>query len=125
MDWRTEMLNIRREVSHGHQPWMNADAMHLQALEILGPKYPILTSLENPMSLVKDTWHRLRTFDGDAEGISRLRSRYTVVVLTILSWESIVSSSKAANVQWDGILSCEFLAYYKPSRQAYLRGVSF
>jgi 2-haloacid dehalogenase len=44
-----------------------------------------------------------------------------VVVLTILSWESIVGSSKAAGVQWDGILSCEFLGYYKPSLQAYLK----
>ena len=44
-----------------------------------------------------------------------------MVVLTILSWESIVNSSKRARVQWDGILSCEFLGYYKPSLQAYLK----
>lgn len=30
-------------------------------------------------------------------------------------------SSKRAHVQWDGILSCEFLGYYKPSLQAYLK----
>jgi 2-haloacid dehalogenase len=50
-----------------------------------------------------------------------LRTKYTVVVLTILSWASIVNSSKRARVQWDGILSCEFLGYYKPSFQAYLK----
>ncbi len=38
-----------------------------------------------------------------------------------MSWESIVNSSKRAQVQWDGILSCEFLGYYKPSLQAYLK----
>jgi 2-haloacid dehalogenase len=38
--------------------------------------------------------------------------------------ESIVRSSKLAQVQWDGILSCEFLGYYKPSLQAYLKGSS-
>jgi len=27
-------------------------------------------------------------------------------------------------VQWDGILSCEFLGYYKPSLQAYLKATS-
>ena len=48
-------------------------------------------------------------------------SENTVVVLTIFSWESIVYSSKRAQVQWDGILSCEFLGYYKPSLQAYLK----
>jgi 2-haloacid dehalogenase len=72
-------------------------------------------------ALVRATWHRLRVFPGGAEAIKRLRTVYTVVVLTILSWESIVSSSKRAGVEWDGILSCEFLGYYKPSRQAYLR----
>jgi 2-haloacid dehalogenase len=49
-----------------------------------------------------------------------LRTKYTVVVLTILSWENIVYSSKRVRVQWDGILSCEFLGYWKPSLQAYL-----
>ena len=63
----------------------------------------------------------MNVFAGAAEAINRLRTRYTVVVLTILSWEAIVKSSKAAGVQWDGILSCEFLGYYKPSLQAYLK----
>ena len=75
------------------------------------------------MLLVKSTWHQLKAFAGAREAIARLRNKYTVVVLTILSWESIVKSSKAAGVQWDGILSCAFLGYYKPSRQAYLRGI--
>jgi 2-haloacid dehalogenase len=72
---------------------------------------------------VKSTWHHLRPFAGAPEAIDRLRTKYTVVVLTILSWESIVNSSKSARVQWDGILSCEFLGYYKPSLQAYLKAV--
>jgi len=93
-DWRGEMFKVRAEVAQGHLPWMNADGMHLRALEILTPKYPLLAKIDDPMALVK-----------------------------ILSWESVVNSSKKANVQWDGILSCEFLGYYKPSRQAYLSGV--
>ena len=60
---------------------------------------------------------------GASEGVGRLREKFIVVPLTNLSWASVVSSSKHANVQWDGILSCEFLGFYKPSLQAYLRGV--
>ncbi len=74
------------------------------------------------MTAWRSTWHRLKVFAGALEAIDRLRTKYTVVVLTILSWESIVNSSKTAGVQWDGILSCEFLGYYKPSLQAYLKG---
>jgi 2-haloacid dehalogenase len=64
----------------------------------------------------------MNAFAGAPEAINRLRTKYRVVVLTILSWESIVNSSKTARVQWDGILSREFLGYYKPSLQAYLKG---
>ena len=120
-DWRGEMFKIHTQVRQGNLPWINSDDMHLRALENLNNTYPLLGTIDG-VSLVKSTWHHLNAFDGAAEAIQRLRTRYTVVVLTILSWESIVSSSKAAGVQWDGILSCEFLGYYKPSLQAYLKG---
>jgi 2-haloacid dehalogenase len=113
-DWRGEMFKVHTQVRHGNLTWMNADGMHLRALENLTNKYPLLSTIDR-MPFVKSTWHHLKAFAGAPEAINRLRTRYTVVVLTILSWESIVSSSKAAQVQWDGILSCEFLGYYKPS----------
>jgi 2-haloacid dehalogenase len=122
-DWRGEMFKIHTQVRHGNLPWMNSDDMHLRALENLTTTYPLLTTI-NPVSFVKSTWHHLKAFVGAPEAIDRLRTKYTVVVLTILSWQSIVSSSKLAQVQWDGILSCEFLGYYKPSMQAYLKGTS-
>ena len=120
-DWRAEMFKIHTQVRHGDLPWINSDDMHLLALENLTNSYPLLTTIDR-MALVKSTWHHLKTFAGAPEAIDRLRTKYTVVVLTILNWESIVSSSKAAKVQWDGILSCEFLGYYKPCLQAYLKG---
>lgn len=122
-DWRNEMFKVHTQVRQGNLPWMNSDEMHLQALENLKTKYPLLSQIDC-MSLVKSTWHHLKVFAGAAEAINRLRTKYTVVVLTILKWESIVNSSKAGGVQWDGILSCEFLGYYKPSRQAYLKATS-
>lgn len=121
--WRGEMFKIHTRVRHGNLPWMNSDKMHVLALENLKTAYPLLATVDH-LSLVKSTWHQLKAFAGASEAINRLRTRYTVVVLTILSWESIVNSSKAADVQWDGILSCEFLGYYKPSLQAYLKGVN-
>jgi 2-haloacid dehalogenase len=121
-DWRQEMFKVHTQVRQGNLPWINSDAMHLKALERLADSYPLLKAVDRE-ALVRATWHRLNVFSGAAAAIDRLRTRYTVVVLTILSFESIVGSSKAAGVQWDGILSCEFLGYYKPSLQAYLKAV--
>ncbi len=118
--WRGEMFKVHTQVRQGNLPWMTSDDMHLQALANMTSDYPLLDKIDNA-SLVESTWHHLRPFPGAPEAIDRLRTKYTVVVLTILSWESIVNSSKRARVQWDGILSCEFLGYYKPSLQAYLK----
>jgi 2-haloacid dehalogenase len=120
-DWRAEMFKIHTQVRNGDLPWMNSDDMLLRALENLTKTYSVLSDIDH-MSFVKSTWHHLKAFPGAAQTISRLRTKYTVVVLTILNWESIVNSSKAAKVEWDGILSCEFLGYYKPSLQAYIKG---
>ena len=117
-DWRRAMFKIHTQVRQGNVPWINSDEMHRRALEKLRIAYPLLEAIDRE-ALVRSTWHRLKAFAGAAEAIERLRIKYPVVVRTILSWESIVSSSKAAGIQWDGILSCEFLGYYKPSLQAY------
>ncbi len=122
VDWRQEMFKVHTEVRMGNLPWINSDGMHLRALASLEGKYPILAKIDHE-DFVRETWHSLKAFPGAAQAINRLRSRYTVVVLTILSFESILNSTKAAGVQWDGILSCEFLGYYKPSFEAYRRAV--
>ena len=59
-------------------------------------------------------WHRLNAWPDAPAAIERLRSRYTVVVLTVLSWSIVVDCSKHNGIDWDGILSCEFLGDYKP-----------
>ena len=119
-EWRGEMFKVHSQVRQGNLPWMTSDDMHLRALANMTSNYPLLNKIDKA-SLIKSTWHHLKPFIGAPEAIERLRTKYTVVVLTILSWESIVNSSKRARVQWDGILSCEFLGYYKPSLQAYLK----
>ncbi len=122
-DWRAEMFKIHTEVRQGNLPWMDSDDMHLKALKNLAATYPFLNVVDQK-TLVESTWHELKSFVGAAEAVDLLRSKFTVVVLTILNWESIVKSSKKAGILWDGILSCEFLGYYKPSLQAYLKGVN-
>lgn len=122
-DWRRTMFAIHTEVRQGNLPWLNADEMHLRALDEMTPRYPLLHRIDRE-EFVTATWHHLQAFPDAAQAIARLRRKFTVVVLTILNWQSVVSSSKIAGVQWDGILSCEFLGYYKPSLEAYRKGVA-
>ena len=70
-DWRGEMFKVHTQVRNGNLPWMNSDDMHLQALENLTDKYPLMSDIDR-ISLVKSTWHWLRPFAGASAAITRL-----------------------------------------------------
>jgi len=123
--WRAAMFRQRSLVADGHIPWMNSDQMQLEALAKLTNDFAFIDELDDKNKFVDDVWHNLVPFNGASDALNRLRQHYTTLVLTILSWKSIVLSSKRAGVIWDGILSCEFLGYYKPSLQAYISGARY
>ncbi len=117
--WRREMFRLLAKVRAGQLPRYNSDTLHRLALDHLMPRYPGAFLSERQKDELAAVWHVLRAWPDAAEAIDALRTRYTVCVLTVLSWRSVVASSKAARIDWDGILSCEFLPAYKPEPEAY------
>lgn len=121
--WRRGMFQMLDKVRSGELPWMNADEIHRRVLDDVAPGFAALELSSSDLDDLNGLWHRLKVWQDAPAAIEELRGRYTVVVLTVLSWAIAVYSSEANNLRWDGILSCEFLGHYKPSREAYLTAV--
>lgn len=119
-DWRRTMFVLLAEVRAGRLPRYNSDGLHRLALDHVLPRFPETFLSERDKDELATAWHVLKPWPDAAAAIEQLRSRYIVTVLTVLSWRSVVASSKAAGISWDGILSCEFLPAYKPEKAAYL-----
>ena len=122
-DWRRGMFAMLARVRSRELPWMNADELHRRVLDNVLADHTSLTLSESERDELNEVWHRLRAWPDAPAAIERLRSRYTVVVLTVLSWSIVVDCSKHNGIDWDGILSCEFLGDYKPDAEAYHAGV--
>ena len=122
-EWRREMFEMLAKVRKSELPWMNADQIHRRVLDDVAPRYPTLELNDSDLDELNQVWHHLNVWKDAPQAIERLRSRYTVVVLTVLSWAIAVDSSKAGGIWWDGIISCEFLGNYKPDAPAYHAGV--
>ncbi len=122
-EWRREMFEMLAKVRNSELPWMNADQIHRRVLDDVAPRYPVLELIDSDLDELNQVWHHLNVWKDAPQAIERLRSRYTVVVLTVLSWAIAVDSSKAGGIEWDGIISCEFLGNYKPDAPAYHAGV--
>lgn len=123
IDWRTKMFELLARVRSGDLPWMNADQLHRLALDEIAPNQPSFQLDSAARDDLNRVWHRLNVWPDFPPALERLRSRYTVVVLTVLSWSLVVDSSKHGGLSWDGVLSCEFLGHYKPDAAAYHAGV--
>ena len=119
LDWRRRMFELLDEVRAERLPWLNADDLHRRSLDELAPRYASLALSPADRDALTDVWHRMGVWSEVPEALERLKTRYAVVVLTVLSWAIVVDSSKHAGISWDGILSCEFLGHYKPDREAY------
>jgi 2-haloacid dehalogenase len=123
-DWRVGMFQRLARVRSRELPWTNADQLHRTVLDEVLTKHTAIELSASRRDDLNNVWHRLNAWPDAPASIEKLRSRYTVVVLTVLSWSIAVDCSKHNGISWDGILSCEFLGHYKPDAEAYLKGVS-
>lgn len=119
-DWFKATREVKERIRKGQLPQVSGEEIRRRSLEEVSNRFKLTKSGQERLSSV---WHRLKAFPGASDAISRLRTRYTVVALTIMSFGSAVDCSKANGITWDGILSCEFLGYEKPELETYRQGV--
>ncbi len=117
--WRRRMFDQLTEVRAGKRPWQNADQLHRAVLDELAEQHPALQLSAADRDELNRVWHRLGVWEDVAESLAKLRERYVVSTLTVLSLSIVVDSSKHAGIDWDAYLSCEFLGVYKPEARAY------
>ncbi|MEM1225975.1 MAG: HAD-IA family hydrolase [Planctomycetota bacterium] len=68
---------------------------------------------------VPQSWLAMPAHPDSAEGIKRLRRKFTVVTLSNGPVRLLTAMSKRAGVCWDAIVPIEMARVYKPNRDAY------
>jgi len=118
--WRYGMFKMLADVRKGIIPHMNADEIHRKMLDTVLDEHTELSLNENERDHLNTIWNRLNAWPDAPAAIEKLRERYIVIPLTVLSWSIGVKCSKHNGIVWDGLLSCEFLKQYKPDPGAYI-----
>jgi 2-haloacid dehalogenase len=122
MGWRLRKFQTLMQVKSGAVPRMNADQILRYTLDDLLTEFPGLTLAETEKDQLLTMWHQMPIWDEFPAALAKLKSKYTVFVLTILSMSIAVDSSKFNGISWDAIISCEFLSHYKQDPGAYIQG---
>ncbi len=118
--WRERNLPSMARVRTGERPWTVLDTLHRESLDELLELFGVADGFDEPSRrrLVR-TWHRLPAWEDAAEGLRRLRRRYTVVALSNGGFALLVRLIRAAGLDFDAVLSAENARTYKPDPRVY------
>ena len=101
-------------------PGPDLDTLHRESLDEVLELFDVADAFDEPSrrQMVR-AWHRLPAWEDAAEGVQRLRRRYTVVALSNGGFALLVHLIKAAGLGFDAILSAENARTYKPDPRVY------
>ena len=85
-DWRYRMFDMLAKVRNGELPHMNADEIHRKMLDLVLDIHFNLKLSDVERNNLNTVWRRLKAWPDAPLAIEKLRIRYTVVPLTVLSW---------------------------------------
>ncbi len=121
-DWRVKMFQTLDRMKVGELPMLNADGIHRRVLDEVLEDHASLKLSVSERDELNQIWHRMKTWPDAVDAIHKLREAYTTTVLTVLSYAIAVDCSKFNGLNWDGIMSGEFMDHYKKDREAYQQG---
>jgi 2-haloacid dehalogenase len=118
--WRTGYQPAMSRVRSGELGWTRIDELHRLILEDLLPRFGLQHLSESERVLLNRVWHRLDAWPDSVEGLTRLKSKYTICSLSNGNLGLLTNMAKRAGLPWDCVLSAEVFKAYKPDPATYL-----
>ena len=120
--WRIKGLQSAINKSRSEVPGGNIDGAHRKTLDQVLSDAGIEGFSSDERDEMTLFWHRLDAWPDAASAHARLRKKYLMATLTILSVSLIINISRRAPFYWDAVISCEFLDEYKMHPSVYRNG---
>ncbi|MDH3763352.1 MAG: haloacid dehalogenase type II [Gammaproteobacteria bacterium] len=117
--WRDGYKPAMAEVMQRGE-WVILDVLHRRILDRVLEEFGLDNLPEADREHLNQAWHRLEPWPDSVEGLTRLKSRYTICTLSNGNIGLLTEMAKKAGLPWDCILSAENFNKYKPHADAYL-----
>ncbi len=117
--WRAGYKPAMRSVMKNKQ-WVILDVLHRRILDSVLLEFGLDSMPESERQHLNKVWHRLDPWPDSVEGLTRLKSRFTICSLSNGNIGLLCNMAKKAGIPWDCILSAENFGKYKPHPETYL-----
>jgi len=122
-DWHEVANEYRRRslkaiVGQVH-PEFNFDDVHRRVLDEVVAHFGLDALTAEDRDAIWRTWHALDAWPDFPAALTRLRRKYIVASLTLLTTSLVIDVSKRNGFDWDAIFSCEMIGIYKTRPEVY------
>lgn len=121
--WRAGYTEGTKAVRLGEREWLTADEMHRERLDLLVEEYGLVGLNEEETDHLNRAWHRLDPWPDSVEGLTLLKSKFTIGTLSNGNIGLLVNMAKYGGLPWDVVLAGELAGTYKPDPKVYLKAV--
>ncbi|MEX1165557.1 MAG: haloacid dehalogenase type II [Hydrogenophaga sp.] len=118
--WRAGYQPAMQRVRSGELGWTRIDELHRLILDGMLPQFGLSHWSESERQHLNRAWHRLQAWPDAVEGLTRLKTRFTICTLSNGNMGLLTNMAKRAGLPWDCILSAEVFRAYKPDPATYL-----
>lgn len=118
--WRAGYRPAMAEIREGKRGWTKIDDLHRIILERVLRDFGVMHLSPAQITHLNLAWHRLDPWPDTVAGLTRLKSRFTIVTLSNGNLGLLANMAKHAALPWDLILSAEVFQHYKPDPETYL-----
>ena len=118
--WREGYQPAMARVRSGELPWTKIDDLHRMILDGILEDFTLTTLPENEKQHLNLVWHRLNPWPDAVQGLTQLKSKFTIVTLSNGNLSLLANMAKYGALPWDLILSAEVFKHYKPDPETYL-----
>ena len=118
--WRAGYAPAMQRVMCGELGWTLIDDLHRMILDQILQQFEVRSLSEAQKCDLNKSWHRLDAWPDSVEGLTRLKSKYTICTLSNGNIGLLTNMAKKAGLPWDCILSAEVFRKYKPDAGTYL-----
>ncbi len=118
--WRKGYQPAMARVRSGELPWTKIDDLHRLILDGILEDFSLTTLSESDKQHLNLVWHRLNPWPDSVQGLTQLKSKFTIVTLSNGNLSLLANMAKHGALPWDLILSAEVFKHYKPDPETYL-----
>ena len=118
--WRKGYQPAMAWVRSGELPWTKIDDLHRMTLDGILEDFSLTTLSESDKQHLNLVWHRLNPWPDSVQGLTQLKSKFTIVTLSNGNLSLLANMAKHGALPWDLILSAEVFKHYKPDPETYL-----